>query len=480
MADLDRSSLALYGARVGVSVVGFASTVYFARTIGAEGLGVYFTFETIVVVLAVFARFGVDNAVVKRLSGAGDDAERARHLMAAFGLVLAPLALVSLAVVAFSGPLASVVELAADGGSAPVVAAFVVGVLVVETGQWLLLSALRGERRLATSAAVEFGGEVVRVATSVWFVLGGSGPVGLVYGLLVGHAARVVAAGLLVDTGLARPTRETVDSLVSFSKYTAGMNVSHLAYSWLDTLVLAVVATKAAVGTYEAAWRVSLVVALASSAVGAALAPSVSAWAAEGATERIRGAFTDSLSLALLPVVPAVVGAAVLGGAFMDVAYGFGGGWLLAVLVGGQLAQSVKDVVQSTLLGLDRPRAVFYTNAVGLTANLVLTVGLALAYGPLGAAVGTALTAAVVAAAQWASLRGVIRTRVDRAALAWQAGAALVMGGVVLGASRVVAPDSALSLLGLVALGGLTYVGVLWLHAPTRSRLVGFARPNAG
>ncbi|MWG33158.1 lipopolysaccharide biosynthesis protein [Halomarina oriensis] len=476
MADLDRSSLALYGSRVGVSVIGFASTVYFARAIGAEGLGIYFTVETVVVVLAVLARFGVDSAVVKRLSGAADDAERARHLTGAFGLVLVPLAVVSLAVLLFADPLADL----ADLPLAPLaLVGMVVALLVVETGQWLLLSALRGERRLATSAGVEFGGEVLRVGTSVWFVLGGSGPVGLVYGLLIGHAARALVAGVLLDTGLARPTRETMTSLVSFSKYTAGMNVSHLTYSWLDTLVLAVVVSKTAVGTYEAAWRVSLVVALASSAVGAALAPNVSAWAASDAFERIEEAFTNSLSFALLLVVPAVVGAAVLGGPFMAVAYGFGGGALLAVLVAGQVAQAVKDVVQSTLLGLDRPRTVFVTNAVGLGTNLVLTVGLALAYGPLGAAVGTALTAAVVAVVQWRALQSWLAARVDRRALAWQVGGALVMGGVVVGATRVVTPDSPVPLLALVALGALTYGGVVSLHAPTRTRLVGLVQPNA-
>lgn len=465
---VDRDSLALFGARLAGSAVGFASTIYFARALGASGLGVYFTFETVVVLVAVLARFGVDTAVVQRLAGAGDGAERARYLTGAFAIVAVPLLLVAAGVLLFADSFASLVGLA--------VAPLVVAAIVAESGQWVLLSALRGERRLPTSAGVELGGELVRVGASVWFVLGGSGPLGLVYGLVVGHAVRVLAALALLDTGFARPTRATMRSLVSFSSYTAGVNVSHLAYSWLDTLVLAVFVSKAAVGTYEAAWRVSLVVAMASTAVGASLSPSVSAWASSGAVERIEESVTESLSLALVLVVPAVVGAAVLGGPFMAVAYGFGGGALLAVLVAGQLAQSVKEVVQSTLLGLDRPRAVFAANALGLTANLALTVGLALAYGPLGAAVGTALTAAVAAALLWRALSAEIRLRVDRTALAWQAGAALAMGGVVVAASRVVVPDSAGSLLALVALGALTYAVCLGVHSPTRARFVGLAR----
>ncbi|MFD1515740.1 lipopolysaccharide biosynthesis protein [Halomarina rubra] len=468
--SVDRGSVALFGARLGGSAVGFASTVYFARELGASGLGVYFTFETVVVLVAVLVRFGVDSAVVQRLASAADDAERARHLTGAFALVAVPLTLVAAAVLLFADAFSSLVGLA--------VAPLVVAVIAVETGQWLLLSALRGERRLATSAGLELGGELARVGASVWFVVGGAGPIGLVYGLLIGHAVRVLAALLLLDTGFAIPTRETFHSLLSFSTYTAGMNVSHLAYSWLDTLVLALFVSKSAVGTYEAAWRVSLVVAMASSAVGASLSPTVSAWASSDAYGRIETAVTESLSLGLVLVVPAVVGAAVLGGPFMAIAYGFGGGALLAVLVAGQLAQSVKDVVQSTLLGLDRPRAVFVTNAVGLGANLVLTVGLALAYGPLGAAVGTALTAGVAAALQWHALSALIDLRVDWHGLAVQTGAALVMGVVVFAGSRVVVPDSPASLLALVALGGVTYAACLGVHPPTRARVVGLARPD--
>lgn len=61
---------------MGVSLVGFVSTVYFARELGAGGLGVYFAFETVVTVLGVVARFGVDDALIKRLSAAEDPAWR--------------------------------------------------------------------------------------------------------------------------------------------------------------------------------------------------------------------------------------------------------------------------------------------------------------------------------------------------------------------------------------------------------------------
>jgi O-antigen/teichoic acid export membrane protein len=465
MTDLDRSSVALYLARSLISAIGFVSTIYFARELGAGGLGIYFTVETVVTVLAVFSRFGVDNAVVKRLSGADSDNQRSSYLTGAFLLVTAPFAVVSLGVGLAGGPLQRLLEVAA----APLVVLLLAG----ETAQWMLVSALRGERRITTSAGVELLGEVARVVVSVALVVAGYGALGLVYGLFAGQALRAVTAMGLLDTGFAWPSRTILGDLVDFSKYTAGMNVSHLAYSWLDTLLLALLVSKSAVGVYEAAWKVSAVVMLASSSIGASLAPTVSRWHADGETEQIVDAFEEAVTYALLLVVPAVVGVALVGDQFMQVVYEFDrGGTVLLVLVAGMLFQAVKDIVQSTLLGTERQRAVFWTNVVSLTANGLLTLLLIPRYGMVGAAVATSLTAGVAAVLQLGYLRQHLAIGVETGALVWQVGAATLMGGLVYGLSRVVA-DGPLALVVLVATGGAIYGTLVLGHTGMRTRLLG-------
>ncbi|WP_336338734.1 flippase [Haloarcula brevis] len=474
--DLDRSSVVLYGSRVGISLVGFLSTVYFARELGAAGLGLYFTFETVVNVLGVFARFGADNAVIKRMSESDSDRERGRFLTAALLAVVLPFVLVSLGLVGFRDTVGALFNSGIGVGLVPLL----VVVIGIESAGWVLASALRGERRIATSAGVEVCGEVARVGLSVALVLGGGGAVALVYGLLVGQFVRAVAAAGLVRTPLLRPTRETFGRLVSFSKYTAGMNVSHLAYSWFDTLALAVFVSSAAVGVYEAAWRVSVVVMLASSSIGAALAPSVSNWHANGEIERIEAAVSESLTYALLLVVPAVVGVAILGGAFMRNLYRFDtGGFVLLLLVAEKLFQAVKDIVQSTLLGTERQRLVFWTNTVAVGANIVLNVLLVPRYGLVGAAVATTSTAGTAALAQTAALDRAIAVRFDVRAITWQAVAAAAMGVAVYVTSRAIPPTTTPRLLVLVALGVVVYGGAVLGHEDTRTRLVGLV-PSVG
>ncbi|MFC6838475.1 oligosaccharide flippase family protein [Halomarina ordinaria] len=463
--DLDRSSVALYGARIVISLVGFISTVYFARELGSSGLGLYFTFETVVNVLAVFSRFGVDNAVIKRMSAADTDAERGRYLTGALAVVTVPFVCVSLVVLLARGPLDALFELA--------LVPLLVVVLAVETAQWVLISALRGEQRIATTAGLELLGELARIGVSVGLVLAGFGAVGLVYGLMLGQFLRAVAAAGLIRTRLRRPTRETVRSLLSFSKYAAGMNVSHLAYSWFDTLVLALLASKAAVGVYESAWRVSLVVMLASSSIGVALAPSVSSWHASEEWDRIESAVSEAVTYALLLVVPAVVGVAVLGEAFMEVVYRFEtGGLVLVVLVAEKLLQAVKDVAQSTLLGTERERVVFWTNAVTVAANVALNLLLVPVFGMLGAAVATFATAGTAAVLQVAVLRRSMAFGVDRRAVAWQVGAALAMGAAVVLASRAVPPTTVPRLFGLIGLGVAVYGLCVLGHGGMRTRLL--------
>ncbi|SFK70309.1 Membrane protein involved in the export of O-antigen and teichoic acid [Halogranum rubrum] len=464
--SLDRSSLALYASRIVISLAGFLGTIYFARELGASGLGVYFTFETVVIVLAVFVRIGVDNAVIKRLSGADGARQRGIYLGGALLLVVPPFLVLSAGVLLFAPQLNGLVELA--------VAPLVVLTLALSTGRELLIAVLRGERRIATSALLELLGELVRVVASVALVVSGYGVVGLVYGYVIGQVAAVAIGTPLLRTRPRRPSRETFRSLFDFSKYTAGMQVSFLAYSWMDTLLLAILVSKSAVGVYEAAWRVSAVTMLAGQAIGASLAPAVSDWMSSGDVENVEHAVAEAMTYALVLVVPAVVGAALLGEAAMGVLYQFEtGGLVLTILVTGKLLQATKDIVQSTLLGTENQRVAFWVNVVTLVANFALNLVLIHYFQLVGAAVATVLTAGTAALAQLWYLRRVIRVRFDWRAIGWQVAAALVMGVVVYGLSRQFPPTTVPRLIATVGVGAAVYGTVVLGHDGMRERFLG-------
>ncbi|KTG09402.1 hypothetical protein AUR64_16625 [Haloprofundus marisrubri] len=450
MVALERDSIAVFGSRVFTRLLGFLSVIYFARALGAESLGIYFTFQTLVSILTLAASVGLPGATVKRMSQQETADERAPYLTAALLLAVGTFGIVSLAVFVFGARVDSFVDLET---AAPLL------VLVVGLGacRSILVSALRGEQKVSVSGLLDLFGQVVRLVVSI-ALIAEFGVVGLIYGSAVSLALSALVSFWLLDTSLTLPTRGAIEHLVEFARYTAGMNVSHLAYTWADTLVLAALASKAAVGVYESSWRLTGITLLGAQAIGIALAPTITRWHENGDMDGIEQAFRQALTYAVMFVIPAIVGVALLGDDLLSTLYQFEtGATVLLILTVGQLAQAVKYVTQNVLFGIDRPDIVFWTNIVSLVANLALNVVLVSEFGIYGAAVATLTTAAVAAVAQIWLLRRELTLSADWGAIGWQVGAALVMGAAIYALDRVVAGDTIVGVVSLVGAGAVVY-----------------------
>jgi O-antigen/teichoic acid export membrane protein len=263
-----------------------------------------------------------------------------------------------------------------------------------------------------------------------------------------------------------------VKHLVDFARYTAGMNVSHLAYTWADTLVLAALATKAAVGVYESSWRLTGITLLGAQAIGIALAPTITRWHENGDMDGIEQAFRQALTYSLMLVIPAVVGVALLGDDLLSTLYQFEtGATVLFILTLGQLAQAIKYVTQNVLFGIDRPDIVFRTNVLSLVANLALNVVLVFEFGIYGAAVATLTTATVAMVAQVVLLRRELTLSADWEAIGWQVGAATLMGIVVYALDGVVPGDTIVGVVTLVGAGAAVYGVAMLAREDVRLRL---------
>lgn len=461
--ELDRSSVALFGSRLLVSLFGFLSTVYFARELGPTGLGVYFTFEALVNVVTVFSRFGTDSALEKRISEVGPG-ERGEFITGAFIVALAPVLVVSSLILLFSRPVNEYIGVAA-------VPLLVLAVLT-GTSNSLFVGVLRGEQKLISSAVLELVGEGVRVGISVLLLIGGFGVGSLLYGVIASLVIRILFALLLVETSFEPPRIESVKSLASFSRYSVGVAVSGLSYGWTDTLLLAYLLSQYWVGIYEAAWNISVVTLLASQALGTAVFPSVSEWHALGELNKIENAFTEAVTYALLLVFPAIAGVIVLSGPIMRVIYQFQAGEIvLVVLVAEKLFQSVSQIASQVLLGINRPKLVFVGNAALVTANVSLNVLLIPPFGILGAAIATASTSVLIAGINLYYLRRFIGLNFAWRNHVWQAVGAVLVGVVVSGISQVVPPTTSVRILGIVAAGVITYVIVISINGEMRHRI---------
>ncbi|KTG09409.1 hypothetical protein AUR64_16665 [Haloprofundus marisrubri] len=458
----------MFAGRITVRLVGFLSVIYFARELGAAALGIYFTFRSVVSVLTLLSYLGLPDATVKRVSQEDDDDARAPYLTAALLVAGGVFTLVTGVVVLFGDQLVSYIELQA---AVPLIVLFV----ALGTSRGILFGALRGEDQISVTAGLETLGTLSRVALSVAFLQWGYGVIGLVYGGAVSMLLTTALAFYFVDAGFAIPTLASVRRLVDFARYTIGMNISHLTYTWADTMVLAFFVSKASVGIYETSWRLTGISLIGAQAIGLTLIPAVTRWHEKGDIAGIERTFAKGVGYAIALVLPAVIGVAVLGEELLSVLYGFEtGATVLLVLMVGQLAQAIKYVTENVLVGIDRPKAVFRTNVLSVLANVGLNLLLVPAIGMYGAAVATLTTASIAVAAQLFYLRQDLSLTAEWRWVSWQVVVALTMGVTVYALEQWhhIPQNTVSGVVALVAAGAVIYGCGMLAQRDIRTRVL--------
>ncbi len=440
------------------SALGFLATVYFAQILGAEVLGYYYLVLALAGWLGIGGELGLTNAVTKRLSE-GED--RAAYLvagaisMAAFGGVVAAGVLV----------FAPYVDAYVGTTAAPFVAALLLATLFSS----LVNAALQGQHLVHLSgilSAVKIG---VRSLVQVGLVVAGFGLVGMV----AGHAIGVTLIGLVgvafLGVRVVRPTIEHFRRLFDFAKYAWLGSVRGRAYSEMDILVLGVFVSSAVVGVYSVAWSLAAFLALFGKSVTKAMFPEISKGSARQDRQAVRSLAREGIGYAGLVTLPGLVGGALLADRLLLI-YGpefVGGATVLSILIAAVLVNGYQSQYLNVLNAIDRPELSFRVNGAFLVSNVGLNVVLIWAYGSLGAAIATFLSACLgLGLAHWFAASE-IEIPVPSGRIGRQAVSAAVMGVVVyLGRegfdAAAVTQNTAVVVLTLVGLGGLTYFGTLY------------------
>ncbi len=455
--DAGGTSIKLFGVFMLARAVGFVGLVYFTNVIPRAQLGSYFLFYTVVQVSSLVSNLGLKEALVARIG----EGERPNQVFTASLVVVAvAAALVALVVYALRDPIAAFVR------------ADVPNLIVLATATWLFAdmhrSGLQAEDRVLASGLLQLFQDVVRVGAGAFFITQGHGPVGLMYGVILGFAATIVVGHAAIHLELTLPKPADFRRLYSVSKYTLVFGPTNFAYFWLDTAMIGALVGPAAVSSYEVAWQTTRTLIIATTAINTTLFPKVARWASEDRFDRIGGATSGAILFTLFFPIPGLVGLAVLGTDVLSVIYrpSYADAALpMVFLAGYMVVEAVQRVGSSVLTGMDRADVPFRGRLVGVTAVAVLNVVLIMELGILGAAIATFVAKLVDTAIQWVSLRRIVSFGVPAWSLAWLTASALVMGGVVYGLTTVLAPDTLPRLFLAVGVGAVTY-GVLVLRDP--------------
>jgi O-antigen/teichoic acid export membrane protein len=473
--NLNKSSLYIFISKVLGTISSFIGIVIFSRILGASPLGTYYPFIALLGILAIPADIGIRSATEKRISeGSGERS----FLGTALVLNIIPIIVIILLIL-FTGDYIS------QYLGAELVIALAVAVGIQTLGR-LGLAILRGELRVGESALA------MALRPIGWLVVGyilvkqGYGVHGIVWGYIAGSFAMFAVAWWKVSIRPAWPSLEHAKSLLDYGRYSFISTVGGYFYSWMDVAVLSafvalgITSTRGAIGAYENAWRVSMLVMLVGSSIAMSLFPQVSRWDAEDATDRIESIIPKALLPGLLVVFPAFTGTLVLAEDMMEILFGSEftiASLALIVLVSEKIFKSFQVVLGRSLLAIDHPELAAFATVFSVITNLVLNVVLIYYFGIVGAAVATTVALILNTTLHVHFLNRFLDIALPTRRIVWSVFSAAIMGGVLFGVYSLIQLKSIIHLLGMIGFGAAVYGTILLTYEPIRGDIWDIAGP---
>ncbi|MCH7660297.1 MAG: polysaccharide biosynthesis protein [Euryarchaeota archaeon] len=459
---IGQTSLVYFVSKVIGSALGFVATIYFARALGAEILGQYALVMALITWLGIGGTVGFSGAISKRISE-GEDPDR----FAGAGLVVMGSTMTAVAafVVLFREQVNAYV-------GAPV-AAFVVLLLFVTLFKSFVSASLKGSHLVHVYAVLSTGRQATRAATQIALVAVGFGLAGMLFGYATGYLLTATVGLWILGVRPALPEKHHIVSLFAYAKYAWLGKVRGRTFDTLDIAVLGLFVGQGLIGIYSVAWAIGKFLDIFGSAVSSTLFPEMSSVSANDGPRAVAGLTEDALTYAGLILIPGLVGTVIVGDRLLRM-YGetfVAGTEILSVLVVALLVYTYNKQLLNTLNAIDRPDLAFRANGVFIATNVTLNVVLIPLYGWIGAAVATALSAAVGLLVAFQFTRQHVPFAVPTAAIVRQWLAAGGMGLVVFAGRRV---EESYQLLQhnlilvslLVSLGAVSYFLTLFLIAP--------------
>ena len=450
---VQRQSVISLASTIGLTAVGFLSTMYFAHVVGPSILGAYFLFVAYYSVFNLIGDGGFGGAAVKRIS----EGEDQNAYFTAFILLRVMLTITSVGLLLIAKPYLA--DLTASG-----VLPWLAFALIASTFTNITSNSVYGTGKVGVNQISSLIDNLTRIVIQVAAVVLGYGVAGLAGGFVAG----ILVAGLFsfrfLDLSLAPFRRSHIQSLFAFSFWTFLSSSGYLVFSYADTIMIGYFMTDTDVGIYRVAFQLTSLATFVTLALHTTLYPKISYWGKQHDLPLVESALARAFTYSLLLAVPVVVGGWILGERLLYFFYGEAfstGAGALAVLLVVQMAGVFMYLQTMCLNALDRPKDSFRVTVIAVTANIVLNILLIPAYGIIGAATATLITMVLNAVLAHRALSRNIRVRIEPRAVGHIALAAIVMAAVVVAFSVIVPLSHVILVLAAVGLGGLVYILVL-------------------
>lgn len=457
---LGQTSVIHFVSSLAAAVLGFLATIYVARMIGPEPLGIYNVTIGLASWLGIVGELGVGRAVSKRLSE-GDD--RGSYVVAGLGIILLLFGTAAVGIFLFQDAIV-------DYAGYPIVWYLVVILLFLLLNGFVnaLLVGVHMVHVSGVLSPVRIG---VRAFGQIGLVALGASTAGLFIGHIAGYIVGIIGAAYFVLRKIpqfSRPQKQHVTNLTNFAKFAWLGSLQSRMFSYTDVLVLGAFVSSGLIGVYAVAWNISQFLILFSGTLRSTLFPEMSQISAEQNPQAVSRIVEQSLTFGGLILVPGLFGGALLGERILRL-YGPEfpkGATILTILIVANLCMGYQNQLLNTLNAVDRPQLAFRVNAVFVVANVALNVVLIYFYGWVGAAVATTVSVGVSLVLAYRYVAELIEFEIPLRRITKQWLSALVMAGVVYGGLwleetyRLLGYNVAVVII-LVMVGAAVYFGVL-------------------
>jgi O-antigen/teichoic acid export membrane protein len=454
ISSIQRQSIIALGSTIGLTIIGFLSTIYFAHALGPSALGVYFLFLAYIGIFNLVGDGGFGGAAVKRIS----EGKEQNEFLSAFAFIRIILLAVSVTVLLFAAPYLE--DVTSSGVFFWLLLALIVSVFSSISG-----TGVYGTGKVGASQISGFVDVIIRILFQIIAVFLGYS----VSGLTGGFVAGLIAGGLMnfryLDLRLVRFRLSHLKSLSGFSFWIFLTASGSLVFSYADTLLIGYFMSTADVGIYRTAFQLTSIASFTTLAFHTVLYPKISSLGAQGQFAEIENSLARAITYSLLLAIPTCIGGWILGSKLLYYLYGASfveGAPALVFLLLMQVVNVFMYLGTMSLNALNKPKDAFNITLVAAILNILLDIALIPVMGITGAAIATLIAMSVNALGALILLSRVISVKFEFKSIKNILYASGIMGITVVSIYVLLPLSHVIAVLAVVIIGAGIYILVLF------------------
>lgn len=379
MGAIQRQSLLMIGSQLLTTFFGFFSIVYFAKTLGASELGLYFLFITYFGLITTVIDFGFGKAAIKRIS----EKIEANEYFSAFVIIRIVLTVITIMVLfIFKDYLLD--------SKINEIYLLLIFVLIISSIDGIAINGIAGLGKIGVMASMMSFQNIIRISIQVIAVYFGYS----IFGMIGGFASGLFISGLIqlryLDFKLVKFEYRHIKNLSRFSFFAFLISGSVVTLQSIDTILIGHYLNTTDVGIYRIGLQLSGVLYIITSSLCAALYIRVSRWGVTGEINLIEESLSKGITYSFLVIIPFVAGGIILGQNILLSLYGkeFESGYLtFVVLLISQITIVFFTFFSGYLSALDKQESLFKFMLLSLVVNIMLNIILIPILGILGSAI---------------------------------------------------------------------------------------------